>query len=41
MTDQDTPRTIHGKPISLGLAEGVTCVHRDMFHLVGNGLQYL
>jgi len=25
---------VHGKPISPGLAEGITYVHRDMFHLV-------
>lgn len=32
MTDRDTPRKIHGKPISPGLAKGITYIHRDTFH---------
>ena len=34
MTDQDTRRIVHGKPVSPGLAEGITYIHRDILHLV-------
>ncbi len=33
MSDRQTALTVHGKPISPGLAEGLTYVHRDMLHL--------
>ncbi len=32
MTDLNTALRVHGKPISPGMAEGITFVHRDLLH---------